>query len=251
MNQRKSQLHELLAVESELEGRYKIVLDETRKIFKDKPNLFQGYHKTLELFEETDIDTPEEHQKLEITVAEKLKYTFDSAVQYFDAILQKESTNQVATADIDIDGEVIATNLPATFLLNMESKLKAVREMIALIPTLQVGIEWVEDEKAQKGVWKSKHPDKKYKTTKTFAHQILYEATKEHPAQIEKWEETKNIGMYITKHESGMITSRRKHEYLDKIDKLIHAVKKARQRANSTEIIKTNVAQKMFDYIMK
>jgi hypothetical protein len=46
-----------------------------------------------------------------------------------------------------------------------------------------------------------------------------------------------------------MITPARKSELLDRIDKLLRAVKKARQRANGTEVVKVNVGKSIMDFI--
>ena len=82
-----------------------------------------------------------------------------------------------------------------------------------------------------------------------FKSQVLYKATVEHPAQIEKWEEQVPVGKYVKKVWSGMLTPARKSELLGNIDKLISAVKKARQRANATVVVKLNVGQKFIDFI--
>jgi hypothetical protein len=170
-------------------------------------------------------------------------------VRYLNAVLQKEKTNQAATADIIIDGATIAEGVPATFLLGLETKLKQVREVYAKIPTLAPGIEWIEDTDKGDGVFKMANPEETYRTEKIIVPQIMYDATKEHPAQVDKIEEVKNVGKYTKNVWSGMMTSAQKSAILGKIDKLMRAVKKARQRANNTEIVKAEIGQALFDYI--
>ena len=247
----KGKLHELLAVEADLEGRARNIMNETRKVFKEKPALFMGAIRTYTPFTEDGIDYPEENQAMSTTVAEKLTYTNKSIVKYYDALLQKESTNQVAKADLVVDGEVIAKDLPATFLLGMESRLRKVREVYAMIPTLSVGTEWKADEGKGKGVFSMVHPEEKMKTQKTMKSTVLYEATENHPAQIDKWEEVENVGKYTKNVWCGMVSPARKSELLDRIDLLIRSVKKARQRANSTEVIKSNIGAALLNFINK
>ena len=112
-----SKLHEVLAVEGELEGRYSKIFAESHKIFENKHNLFIGAIKSYESLTSEDQETvPDEHMEMATTVPERLQYTFDSAVAYFDNLIKKEATNQTAKGDIEIDyrsilfgsGEVIA-----------------------------------------------------------------------------------------------------------------------------------------------
>lgn len=245
----KGKLHELLAVEADLEGRSRVIMEETRKVFKEKPSLFMGAVRTYIPFTEDGIDYPEENQSLTTTVDEKLTYACGSVIKYYDALLQKESTNQVAVADLVVDGQVLATGLPATFLLGMETRLKRLREVYAFIPTLSVGTEWKSDEGKGKGVFSMVHPEEKMKTQKTMKSTVLYEATEHHPAQIDKWDEVENVGKY-TKHVwCGMVTPARKSELLNRVDTLLQAVKKARQRANSTEVVKSTIGKTLIDFI--
>jgi len=246
-----SKLHEVLAVEGDLEGAFKSILKEAAHTFSKKAHLFTGYNRRLEMFDEEDqiFNTPEENQDITTTVKDKMEYVGEHVVRYFDAFLQKEATNQQAYADLVIDGKVIAQGLPGTFLLGLESRLIKLRETLREIPVLQYGKSWTLDENKGKNVYVCDNPDEKFKTAKTTKHTVLYPATKEHPAQIDKWDETKNIGKYILTHWSGMIPVKQKSEILARMDKLIRAVKKARQRANMTEVDKRTIGKDIMDYL--
>ena len=172
-----------------------------------------------------------------------------SIAHYYDALLQKESTNQIAVADLVVDGNIIASGLPATFLLGMESRLKKLRDVYVQIPTLAVGTEWRKDEGKGDGVWVIANPEETMKTQKTTKSEVLYEATEFHPAQIDKWDETKNVGKFTRVVWSGMVTPARKSQLLDRIDNLLRAVKKARQRANSTKVQKVSVGKEIMNFI--
>lgn len=246
-----SKLHELLAVESDLDNTYKKVIEEARNTFAKKPNLFFGSEKRLEPFQDGQPDTPVEYMELSETVPTKLSYVHEHCTRYFDAVLQKERTNQEARADIVIDGEVVAEAVPATFLLGMENKLKTIRTMYDSIPTLPSGVAWQSSVDRGEHIYQAVHPEKKYKTAKTFKHKVLYESTEHHPAQIEKWEETENVGMYVSEKWSGMITPRQKSDLIKRLDTLLRAVKRARQRANNTKVIKSNIAKTLFDYVVQ
>ena len=87
--------------------------------------------------------------------------------------------------------------VPATLLLGLESRLKMVRDVYAEIPTLPPGGKWVKDTNEGNDIYFNENIETRFKTAKTFVHKVLYEATKEHPAQIEKWEELVKV---IWKH---------------------------------------------------
>jgi len=243
-------MHELLAVESDVQGQLKLIMSETDRVFKDKSALFQGSHRKLVVFDDNDKTVyPEENQALTSTVEQRLDYTAKAIVKCFDIMLQKESTNQKAVANIVVDGEILAENVPATFLLGLETKLKEVRSVYANIPTLQVGIDWEEASDLGKGIYRMKFPEEKLRTELKFRSQVLYEATEHHKAEIEKWQEQVPTGKFVKSVWSGMFTSAEKHKVLTNIDKLISAVKQARQRANMQEVVGGNIGKKLIKFI--
>ena len=245
-------LHELLAVESDLEGTFKKIVEEAKITFTKKEALFHGFHRKLEMFDETDkTEYPEENKEIDETVPGKLKYVFPSIERYFDALYQKESTNQLAKADLVVNGETLATDLPATFLLGLESRLKQVRDLLVTIPTLEPGIKWVPDTNRGEGIYVNDPPEEKLKTAKTFQHKVLYDATEKHPAQIEKWEETINVGKFIRTIWNGKMSPLDKSNLLNRLDTLIQAVKKARQRANTQEVNTNKVAKNILNYVLQ
>lgn len=243
-------LHELLAVESDLEGVFKKVVEEGIHTLSKKPDHFLASQKKLEMFDENkQNENSEERKEMVTTVLDKLDYIAGFTVTYFDAVYQKERTNQLATADLVVDGVTLAAKLPATFLLGMETKLKRVREIYESIPTLAPGIKWEEDPTLGKGVYKAVYPDVKLRTAKTFQHKILVQPTDKHPAQIEKWEEQIPVGKYTTTTQCSMLSPAKKSVFLGKIDRLIQGCKQARQRANSTEVEKAEIGKTLIDFI--
>jgi len=254
----KPKLHELLAVEGDLEGLFKKILAETVITFTKREDHFKGAHRKLEMLDANrQGENDEEFFALTTTVPAKLAYNAKPCIRYFDAILQKEATNQEAKADLIVDGQTIAEQLPATFLLGMESRLKTLREVYAKIPTLAPSVEWELDPDKGDHVYKAKDPETAFKTEKKFKVQVLYEAKfpkdgergESLPAQVEKIPETENVGRYTRTLWSGMMSTAEKSAKLGKLDKLIRGVKKARQRANMQEQVKITVGQKLFDFI--
>ena len=245
----KAQLHQLLPVESNLQGLVNNIINEAVSTFAKKERftgtvnklmLFDDNRKNEELTEVSDITT---------TVDDKLEYVSEHLVRYYDAFLQKEATNQEAYADLIVDGKTLAVGVPATALLGMETKLKAVRNLINDVPTLQPGIKWVATDVP--GVYQAESPEERLKTEKTVLFKEVSKATDKHPAQVEKWTSDVPVGKYTKTVQSSMWTSAKKSMVLGKVDKLIQSVMEARMRANSTPVENVKFGQAIMDYILK
>ena len=251
-----SQLHEVLAVDKDLEQVSSKVVGEATVSFSKKTELFTGHVRTLKMFDENRKNEESgqiEVKELSTTVPEKLSYVAEHLVRYFDALAQKESTNQLAKGDVILpNGDMLLKDIPATMLLSLENKLAKLREMYDVIPTLQPGVEWLEDSQASMvGVYKATKDEVSLKTEKNFDFRILVQPTKEHPAQVEKWTMDRPVGEYKRVRTSGMLTPKRKSELLGKLDTLIGSIKKARMRANTQEVKPLSVGTKIFEFLHK
>ena len=245
-----SKLHELLAVEGDLAGTYAKIMAETKANFTKHPDRYFGQHSRVEFFDEGAPEEADVHKEMDDTVQAKLDYTAEHIVRYLDVVLQKEKTNQVAVADLVVDGVAIAKDIPATFLLGLESKLKKIRDDVyASIPTLQPGVKWEEDETVGKGVFRRVHPEEKFRGKKIFKNHVKAVATDKHPEQVELYTEEIKVARIITDTWCGMISPAQKSALLGRIDKLIRAVKKNRQKANATEVSKVTIGKEIFNYI--
>ncbi len=242
-------LHELLAVEGDLEGAYKQILQETITTFTKKQDHFFGFHRKLSHFAEDAPEGISEHKEMVTTVPKKLAYQQDFIIRYLDAVFQKELSNQAAMADLAVDGKIIAKDVPATFLLGLETKLKKIRQTYESIPTLPPGYKWEIDSNRGMDVYLNANPEETYKQESVFKVQVLYDATKEHPAQVEKIPEKENTGKYVKDLWYGMLSPADKSKLIGKIDSLIRGVKQARQRANRAEVIEQKIGEKLFKYI--
>ena len=250
MSKAKTELHQILAVEGDLQGKSQLILQETFKTFNEKQNLFYGFLKKYEPYDEMGQGLPEESKELDDTVPSKLDYAVKNFTKYLDCIATKEATNAVATAPLIINGEVIHEALPATLLLALENKMKGIRPILESLPTLTKGVEWKEDTNKGKNIYITTKETRTQRTVKEPKFRVLYEATKEHPAQIEKWMESVAVGEFVLQQWSGNITSAEKARIIERFDEVLRAVKKARMKANSTEIVDTKIAKKLFDYVV-
>lgn len=244
-----SQLHELLAVEGDLNNAATKMIAEAITTFTKKPDTYRGQVRTLTMFDTgREGENVSESKELVDTVPAKLSYVSDSVGRYWNAMAEKERANQSANADLVVDGQTLAYNLPATLLLGLETRLKAIRDLIAAAPTLDPSLSWTADTATGAHVWRS-NDRVAMRTEKTVKHKILVEATDKHPAQIEKWNEDVPVGKIETIQFSGMISPARKSVLLSRIDAVIRGAKKARQRANTVEVTSENIAEPIFSYL--
>ena len=249
----KAKLHELIAVEGDLEGTAKKIIDEAANTFKNKDEHFLALRREVKMLADTAearVEETSEGKELVSTVFEKLDYVRSPVIRYWDAVLQKEATNQTAKADLVVDGKTVSSGLPATFLLGMENKLKSLRAMYESIPTHPPGRSWIPDVgHSHKNVYVAKDDEIRVRTKKLTKPVVLYEATKDHPAQVKEVTEDVPVGQVVTRYWSGMISPAEKSDILARIDVLLRSVKKARQRANSTEVVKATVGKVLIDFI--
>lgn len=240
-------LHELLAVESDLKSAAEKILAETINTFTKKEHHFTERFKSYQSKDEEGETFPPEKQELVTTVPKKLEHTQDVVVKYIDAVAQKEVTNTGASAILEIDGQPLVEDpVPATLLLALEGKLKQIREVYNTIPTLDPSESWKWDEKTQ--LYEAE-PKQTTKTKKVMKNHVKAPATDKHPAQVEVYTEDVRVGTWTEKKWCGMLTPAEKADLLARIDRLMQAVKRARQRANDAETRNIRIGDALFEYI--
>lgn len=243
-----SKQHEILAVEQSKKAAANKIREDAKKQFHSKADRYEGFSRTYQPIDDAGEVLPSENKYLgdEDRVPAKLDYVATVAAPFFDVVAQKEATNQVAKADIEIDGQVVLPNVPATTLLFLEKELKQHREILDAIPTLDPALSWKWND-SQK--WWETEPVNNRRTVKEEVPLVLYEATKEHPAQVKTTSIEKLTGHWSIKRFSGTISVREKADLITRCDLLINAVIQARMRANEAEVIDQKIGKILFDYI--
>jgi len=246
----KNQLHQLLAVENDRKQKALQIVRETASVFQKKPDHFDGLSKSYQPYEEGGQKIEPEIKEIVTTVDEKLSYTQKSVITAIDATISKEETNASGTVktELKVNGKGLG-EFSATSLLALESWLNVLRALYKEIPTLDPVKVWNADPNADKrGVFKTE-TETKYRTQKIETPLVVYEATKEHPAQVQMVTKDQQVGEYCTVYRSGKVTPARKSEMLERLDNLIDATKRARARANKAEVINAKIGKVIFDYI--
>lgn len=247
---RKAQLHELIAVEADLVNSAKVQHADVLNTFTKRTDHFVGITKDVKYYDEARQQENEHAEKAMVdTVDKRLDYALNIYVRLFDALLQKEEANQRAKADLVVGSIVIAKDVPATMLLGLETRLKLWQEIVIAIPTLEPSIPWVEDKAAGEGIFRSSDDIKK-KTEKKLEYITVAQATDKHPAQVKDWTVDVAVANIHQVNQSSKWPPAKKARVLQRLDDLIVAVKKARQRANQVALEDLHIGNALRDYIL-
>lgn len=246
-----AELHETLAVEKDLRGQAARVMQETKHVFA-KGELFRGSITSYKPFADEDAHLSEEkHEAIGSDVMARLRFTAEHVGKFWDAVLQKEKTNQTAVADIVLeDGTVLATAVPATMCLGLEGKLVEFRDAIKGMPTLDAKTEWVQAEGQPEGIFRMAHDAFTFRGKKVEEPVVLYEATPEHPAQVQVHTRDVNVGKVTKRVFSSAVTSARAATILGRVEDMIRATRLARQRANKATVVTDKIASNLMNHIL-
>lgn len=243
--------HELIAIEGDVKKEVKRTQTDLYHLLQ-KSDLFFGLEKTYTPLDEEDEKLPAENKIVQRDVQETVRDFAKSTVNWLNVMMSKDVGNQVAKADIEIDGEVIVPNVPVLTLLSMETELNHIKAVLESIPTLPMDSEWHKNEASGNYFTTPVSTIRKKKVSKVLVH---FQPTKEHPGKSESYPEDVPVGTWVTKHISTAVPERNKKALLERLAVLTYAVKKARERANSAEIPvrpeKVGFGEKMMDFLFK
>jgi len=240
------QLHEVLAVEPDLKNAAQAALSKAQAIFENEAEMLTGMVRTYAPVMDDGERLPSEHKTLPTTVDAELASVIDAWARWIDAVTQKEATNQFAKADLVVGEEVLLKDVPATALLNLEGKLAQLRKLVRGVPINDLARDWKFDE--DQGCWVAPRETSR-RTAKVPKAHVLYDATPEHPAQVEQYFIDETVGHWTAVHSSGKWSPAWKTAVLSRLDRLILATRKARQRANREEAVSIEVAEILLTHV--
>ena len=239
-------LNQIIAIEKGVKSRAYAAITEMHKA-NQKPDLFNGFSKQYRKKDEEGEQYPPEEKLVQVTVGKTLESLREHLTQIFDVTATKDWANCEARADITIEGEMIAEQVPATYLLFLEKQLTDLRTFIDALPTLDTADHWQED--VNSGLFRTNSLPTQ-RTKKEQRPIVLYEATKEHPAQTQLITEDIVVGYWDTVKQSGALPVPRREILLKRVDALQRAVKMAREEANGVEATEQKIGQQIFRYLL-
>lgn len=239
-------LNQVVAIEKGVKGRVYGEITEMHKA-SQKPDLFDGFVKNYRTLNEADEKYPSERKVVQLKAEDVLKKLAALSTELMDITASKDFANCAAKADVVVNNDaVLVAGVPATHLLFLEKQLTDIYTFVGKLPTLDNADEWAKDETS--GLFKTA-AIATHRTKKTQRPIVLYEATKEHPAQTQLLTEDVLVGYWDTVKHSGALPAPRKAELLTRVETLLKAVKFAREQANSTDAPEAKIGEQVFGYL--
>jgi hypothetical protein len=240
-----AKLNQIIAVEKGVKSKSFGDLTDAHHLLL-KPALLSGISRTYQPKDDEGEQLPPEATKVQVRAEEVLRKSSATLTRLFDVTATKDYANCDARADIAVDGTVLLSDVPVTYLLFLEKQLTDLHTFVKKLPVLDAAESWVQDPSTDS--WKTE-PVQTYRTKRVPRNHVKAEATEKHPAQVEVYYEDVTIGYWTTVKFSGALPARRVNELLDRVEKLQQAVKFAREEANGSEVEDRRVGDAVFGYL--
>lgn len=238
-------LNQIIAIEKSIKSQSMRELTDAHQMLQ-KPALLSGIARSYRPLDDDGEQYPPESTRVQAKTEDVISQTTDILTKLFDITATKDWANGDARADVVVDGEVILDNVPVTYLLFLEKQLTDLHTFIKKLPVLDSAEIWAFDE--SQDVWATE-PIQTTKTKKIPRNHVKAEATEEHPAQVEVYYEDVIVGYWRTVKYSGALPATRVSTLLNRVRALQEAVKFAREEANSLDVEKQTVGEKVFDFL--
>jgi hypothetical protein len=212
-----------------------------------KPELITGLVREYKSKFDGGDQHPPESKKVQAIAVEQLDEMAKLTAELFDAEAALDFANCTARADVIVGERVILADAPSTFLLFVEKQLIDLHTTLTQMIVLDEADNWNEDAN-QRGLYRTAPVDTA-RTKKVIRPLILAPATDKHPAQTDKITEDIIEGYWTVTKLSGAVPSKAKKALLDRIDRLVDAVREARERANLVAAPHIPAGRNFMDYV--
>jgi hypothetical protein len=240
-----AKLNQIIAVQAGKKTQAKETITEAYHKLK-KPELLNGIVRTYQPKDEGGEPQPDERKQVQLKVNETIRTVARDLSEMFDVVATQDWANCQARADVVLEGRTLLHKVPVTHLLFLEKQLVDLRTFIDALPVLDTAEEW--EYKPETDCYVSRQ-SRSNRTKKVPRNHIKYEATKEHPAQVEMYMEDVWVGTWTTTKFSGAIPQATKNTMLERVRKLLDAVKAAREEANGLEVQPQKVGSTLLSYV--
>ncbi len=241
-----AKLNQIIAIEKGVKARAGAAVNENYALIQ-KPELFNGFTKTYQPKDEDGDTLPNESKFVQLQGGVMLDAICKATSELFAVTARKDWTNMQAKASVKLDDAVLIEDVPVTFLLFLEKNLTDMRTIIGKIPVLDAAEDWSVDPNS--GLYKTSTVSTS-RTKKVQRPLVLYPATDKHPAQTQIVTEDVMAGLWSTVKLSGAMPRPVVVGYLERVEKLLKAVKEAREEANmATEVPSPDVGAAVWNYV--
>lgn len=228
-----TKLHQLLAVG---QGQRQRAQQALAKFYQrvQKPEPFTGLVKMYLPKDEDGEKLPGESLRVQQDAEALLRDLKAALAPMYKVVGDIDRTNQSAKADIIVDGNTLLADVPVATLLWLEKQLADMRTVFNALPILNPEFEWARDTAA--GVWKT--PERNTtRSKKVPRNHVKAHATDKHPEQVEVFHEDTIVGTWVTRGLSGAMRPTDVKLFQENLEVLRDAVKDARERANSADVV--------------
>ncbi|MHA2062226.1 MAG: DUF7873 family protein [Candidatus Sifarchaeia archaeon] len=208
--------------------------------------IFNGLTRNYTPLEEDGERLPTETKRIQYNVDEAVNEFKKSLGKLFNLVAIQDYSNCEAFADVVVGDTVILNNVPVTYLMFLEKQLNDINTFVGKLPVLESGEKWEWSDNEDCFVSESVDT---VRTKRKFKTLIRYEATTEHPAQTEVYNEDVPVGKWKLTKFSGSIPRTEKKNMLERVEDLRNAVKFAREEANDMEITDVKVSENILNFI--
>ena len=211
-----------------------------------KTSLLDGISRTYKPKDDEGEQLPTEKKLVQVKVKDAIQSITSTLVEMFDTVATQDFANCAAKASVVVDGRPLLRDVPVTYLLFLEKQLVDLHTFVEKLPTLDPGESW--NYSADVDGYASE-PYQTTKTKKVLKNHVKAEATEKHPAQVEVYHEDVVVGYWKTVKFSGGLTAKRVNELSERVEKLQHAVKFAREEANNQLAEEQKVGRTVLNYL--
>jgi len=248
----KPKLNQIVAIEKGVKSRVYAELTADHQVLQ-KEELFRGHAKTYRPKDEdptqpTGEALPDDTKKVVHRAEDIIRDTAKKMTELFDVTATKDWGNCIARADVVVGGAVLLAQVPVTYLLFLEKQLTDLHTFVKKLPMLDAGEIW---EFTRDQDLYATRPVQTVRTKKISRPMVLYEATKEHPAQVKEVTEDVLAGTWSTIKYAGALPAQRVNEMLKRVEDLQKAVKFARETANGQEVDEVKIGEKVFTFLFQ
>jgi hypothetical protein len=238
-------LNQVIAIVKGVKGRVMSRCNELHNQLQAEA-LLNGSTREYAPMTEGDTIYPKQEQIVQVNAIDHLKEMADLTAELFDAEAALDYANCSAKADVIVDGTVILSGVPATYLIFLEKSLLDLHTTLAKAAVLKTDKRWKFDELSRLFLT---DPEKTIKTKKVEKHIVVVPATVEHPAQVAKVTEDIAEGTWTNTQMSGAMSPARLKLIRDRVQRLIDAVKVAREQANMVAAPEVAIGRKVMAHI--
>ncbi len=237
-----AKLNQIIAV---VNGKKKAATDALTQAYHQiqKTGLFDGIAKAYKPKDDEGERLPPEQKLVQVKAGDLIDEVIRVLSESLDCVAIQDKANCEALVQITPE----MPPLPVTYLLFLEKQLVDVSTFIGKLPVLDPGEKWEYQEESDCYTAQSETTRTK-KVPKAF---VKYEATKEHPAQVDVFNEDVLVGYWTTTKLSGAIPAAERNAMLERCGKMKEAVVKAREEANSIEVKPVEIGRRLLESIFK